>query len=314
MLSSLDGKTSGPRCFTGPIGKQLANCENHPVVDFVPIPVDDLPAIDKDLLSTDQKYLYEIHESVSKGLISEDLAYRSPGNLNHARWLTTANRLLRLYVATETPNENLQSLCHFVMLVYIPMWFEIKTKPFVEDGPKHIFQSLRLVRKLPKNIQKIVKPIIERNAFFCHPENVLLSMISDERPTIRELGWRRIKKARENASRGSTVRKFILPKLNFDCDNYVSLINWGECALSEPPLTMGLTIDVIDNFILSKEKFECEKLPLHTQAVERVIKLVSEASEAVCSHEAREGFILSRISSRKRIPKFDSKRQYVPAH
>ena len=27
LFSNLDGKTSGPRCFTGPIGKLLQNCE-----------------------------------------------------------------------------------------------------------------------------------------------------------------------------------------------------------------------------------------------------------------------------------------------
>ena len=52
--------------------------------------------------STDQKYLLEIYKAASSGRVSEDLGKRSSGRLNHARWLTTANRILRLYVLTET--------------------------------------------------------------------------------------------------------------------------------------------------------------------------------------------------------------------
>ena len=135
LFSSLDGKTSGPRCFTGPIGRLLANCEIRPVVDFEPISFGDMPSIDIKELSTDQKYLYEIHISVAQGSVPDDLANRSPGNLNHARWLTTANRIFRLYVATESPSDGLKSLCYLVMNMYAPMWFTLKTNPFVQDGP-----------------------------------------------------------------------------------------------------------------------------------------------------------------------------------
>ena len=34
LVENLDGKTFGPRGFTGPIDKQLQNCENNPIVIF----------------------------------------------------------------------------------------------------------------------------------------------------------------------------------------------------------------------------------------------------------------------------------------
>ena len=49
------------------------------------------------------------------------------------------------------------------------------------------------------DIRNIVYPLIQRNAFFAHPENLLLYMINDESSDIRQLGWRRIKKAREQS-------------------------------------------------------------------------------------------------------------------
>ncbi|GBM14185.1 hypothetical protein AVEN_61002-1 [Araneus ventricosus] len=49
-------------------------------------------------LSKDQKYLSDISYAVLTG--SSDPSRRDPGPTSHARWLTTANRILRLYVGT----------------------------------------------------------------------------------------------------------------------------------------------------------------------------------------------------------------------
>lgn len=50
--------------------------------------------------------------------------------------------------------------------------------------------------------------------------------------------------------------------------------------------------------------------PCHTQAVERAVKTVTEAALAVCGGERRDGFIRSRIESRKNMPKFESKKDF----
>ena len=49
-------------------------------------------------------------------------------------------------------------------------------------------------RKLDLIDQEIVFQRIQYNAYFLHPENVLLSMIADENVIIRKLGWKRLKK------------------------------------------------------------------------------------------------------------------------
>ena len=53
----------------------------------------------------------------------------------------------------------------------------------------------------------------------------------------------------------------------------------------------------IDLFILEKRKWNIENFPCHTQAVERCIKLVTEASQSVCGENRRDGFIRSRKES-----------------
>jgi len=50
--------------------------------------------------------------------------------------------------------------------------------------------------------------------------------------------------------------------------------------------------------------------PCHTQAVERSVKLVTEASIAVCGQTRRDGFIRSRIESHRIMPQFHSKKDF----
>ena len=53
-----------------------------------------------------------------------------------------------------------------------------------------------------------------------------------------------------------------------------------------------------------------EAFPCHTQAVERIIKEVDDASLKVCGYETRNGYIGSRLASRVKIPRFESKTNF----
>lgn len=271
-----------------------------------------LPVLDVNVLSSDQQYLYKICHAVSDGQCSISLAKSSPGKLAHARWLTTANRLLRLYVATIKPSEVLQTLAEYVVKVYAPMWFQIKQKPMCQHGAIHLWKTIQLVREFSEDIQKIIHQVIATNAYFAHPEN--LSMITDpENPRYRELAVRRIIKARTNKQQ--EVRFFRVPAINFKATNYTELINWQECTVTEPPLTRDIE-DAELQFML-KEKVVpvvyLEKYPCHTQAVERTVKLVTEASGKVCGAESRDGHIRARLQARANLPSFENKGQYFSA-
>ena len=186
---------SGPSGWTGPIGREIQFCETLPIVDFVPISIT-LPELERNSLSSDQKYLLDICTAVSTGYCLPDLALRNPGKLNHARWVTTANRILLYYVGCSEPSNKLQQIVEFVMKVYCQMWFTIKSKPSCTEGARHLWQTIHLLRYASSEIKAIVYPVIQRNRFFAHPENLLLSMISDSRPNVRKLGLLRIMKAR----------------------------------------------------------------------------------------------------------------------
>lgn len=166
-------------------------------------------------LSTDQQYLHKIVSAVILGVFPIDLENKSPGKLAHARWITRANRILQLYVANEKPTDNLITLTTFVVKVYVPSWFLIKSKPSCKDGTRHLFNIIITSRYLPETLKKIIDPVIQRNGYFAHPERILLAMITDERKHIRELAARRILKAR-NMSHPLMSRLFQVPLINFN--------------------------------------------------------------------------------------------------
>lgn len=312
LIIELDGPTTGPRGFTGPIGKLLLDCETYPVVKFKTVEAVSLQT-DSAALSTDQRYLLDIYSAVSRGYCSDSLAQRSPGKLAHSRWLTTANRILRLYVATEQPSDTLEKITHFIMRVYAPMWFKIKNQSSLKFAAKHLYETISCAKSLPRDVFEIVKPVLQRNAYCAHPENILISMIFDDQKHIRELGWRRILNAR---TRSQDRSSFEIPRLNFDAEVYHHMINWfdSNVQVTEPPLTKDFPTDDINSMVKSGIFPDViipeAEIPCHTQAVERHIKLVTEASAVVVGAQNRDGFIRTTLRSRKIMPKFDTKSQF----
>src|SRR6218665_3763183 len=86
-----------------------------------------------------------------------------------------------VYMATAEPSANLQVLAAYMYIVkvYAPMWFSIKGKPSCKDDARHLLRPIQLSRYLSVEHKLIVDPVIQRNAYFAYPENLLLSMTTE---------------------------------------------------------------------------------------------------------------------------------------
>lgn len=124
----------------------------------------------------------------------------------------------------------------------------MKSQPQSIHGSRHIFKYILWIRGLPKEVQAIIRPVIINNAYYCHPENILLSMITDEEQEIRELGYEKIRIARNDPP--PILRQFIIPKenINFECNYYVEMIDWNSVRLTEPPSIQFLSDNQIQCF------------------------------------------------------------------
>ena len=201
--------------------------------------------------------------------------------------------------------ERLETIVTFIVSVYCPMWFNIKVKHSWLEGPRHILTELSLFRLQSDQVQQIVLPTLRRSAWNSHSESVLQTMISSESKEEREFAVSTILKIRGRNNLGNTKpRPRKLPVLNLEASKLQDMISWK--GAKEPILTCGLSREELALF---KEKpMEVPYYCLHTQGIERAVKQVTEASEAVYGFERRDGFIRTRAENRQLMPDFSSKK------
>ena len=102
------------------------------------------------------------------------------------------------------------------------------------------------------------------------------------------------------------IRYYRVLKLNWGETSYYTMVNLKSEATSEPPLIRNLR-DAEHESVIGNA-WQVPLYSCHTQAVERAIKIVSDASSQVYGETERDGFICQRIRSRKLMPKVNMKR------
>ena len=140
------------------------------------------------------------------------------------------------------------------------------------NGGSHSTQS--------EEVQRAVTETVERNAYYAHPENFLVAMVSDSETSVRDEGVDKLLAARKQNS-GTTagsIRQFRVPELNWEAESYPDMIKWEETNVTEPPVTALLADSAIE--AARGQPLELPSFPCHAQSVERCVKLVTEASRA----------------------------------
>ena len=345
IVMILDGTTKSPDAFSGKIGKNLNDIvSTWKVVKFKPIR--DTKVLDQLLsypdnvvedLSTDQNYGYKICLAILTGDMPKTLALREIGPLCHARWLTLACRVLRYCVRQKNPSKNLKDIAEFCVKVYFPSWFNIKKNKYITDGPRNLHFLVEKTMSFPdKKVRDIAMRYIQINAYFAHPENILLGMLNDDDQEVRNVAVNIVLKQRGDdisdvdgedllpnefeggyisdedgnvgeANESSDIRYFKVPKINNKAKVYYKLVNMKEEKFEEPPILRKLRTHEIENF--RNEKLVLRH-PCHSQAVERSVKVVSEACAEVIGFQRRDGLIRQTLKSRKLQPKVDCKKHY----
>jgi len=318
IFQEIDGTTKGPTVFSGPIGKKIASCEKMPVVEFEKINTTDMPILRKEVvedLSNDQKYLYEIIDCIQKGACRAEISAKKPGPLNHARFLTLANRILRLYVASSNPSNSLKFLTQYVVKVYGPMWFLIKLNPQLSEGPRHLFKFttfLNSLQNMPQKYLALLRQSVNRNSYFGHPENVLLSMLVDNHIEVRRRAVKLILKKRLEPT--TKIRIFQKPDINFNAKKYEDIIDLDNIEIFEPPVCKFFTDSEIITCIDKKDNLVSKAIkgiPNHSQAVERAVKLVTTASSKVSGEDARNGVILNKLAFNNAVKEKNTKKDFI---
>jgi hypothetical protein len=314
VIEKLDGKTSGPGQSAGPIGQAISGkLYQAPVVNFTPIPTK-LTPIDKNVekdLSRDQALLRGYMTGIACGKIDSHFVNKIPGPVFHARWLTTATRILILYSREPEPSPNLCTIVRFIQEVYGPFWFEIKKENNFSKGPKIILEMSKAIKTFPAEVQEAALPSLRRNSFCLYPENYLACLLFSGNEEHRSKAVSHILQIRKNKG-NSKLRIPQIPDYDIDCEDWGNMIDLSSIQLCEPPCVAGLSDSEITDMV--KNKREPPNFPLHSQSVERAVKVTSEVSKLAVNLERRNQLALGKLESRKIRASFKTKRHYKLKH
>ncbi|GBN51420.1 hypothetical protein AVEN_180576-1 [Araneus ventricosus] len=101
--------------------------------------------------------------------------------------------------------------------------------------------------------------------------------------------------------------------VNFRATDYGDLIDRQACNVTPATVLRHISSQELLRMIqddVPMDDRDFIKFPSHTQAVERILKLVTEASRKRVEPQNRDGFIRATLESRKQMSHFESKKDY----
>lgn len=108
-----------------------------------------------------------------------------------------------------------------------------------------------------------------------------------------------------------------MPLINFNPSNYLDLIDLVDETEYMPPILTNFDFSGGDATTYARKKlcehnlgFDLMSLPCHTQSVERCVKVVTEASMAICGKERRNGYLINTLQSRNNMLIFRTKSDF----
>ena len=164
--------------------------------------------------------------------------------------------------------------------IYAPCWFDVVQNQSFLDGPRifhRLVASLNASKDFKAKERKVLEDCINWNSYMAHPENVLISMLTNvEHLELRKKAARIINAVKARGPREG-VRIFVKPKVDWKAESYdqISEDQKPEEMDLEPPVTMDLSPEQIDAIAETPILFDMAHLPCHMQAVERCIKDVT---------------------------------------
>lgn len=283
------------------------------VTDFEEIALENMPPgdLNPEELSTDSRYLMLMANAISNGVVPADLSHIKPGPIAHSRWLTKANRLLRLYVTTNNPTENLKILANYIIKVYTPMHFNVKYYSSAAYGSTLLFKFITWTRFLPPNLLGVVNTVIQDNPYFAHSENILLSMLFDDRMEKRNIAIKKILHYRRDIVDPTELRVYKKSLINFNCTEYTNMIDLNDdTILFEPPFTQSYSYEHLEGYLnYEVPPFDDPQIPLHIQGTERHVQLLAATAKRVAGKNV-EGAMATTLESRTKTPRLESKQDF----
>ena len=76
----------------------------------------------------------------------------------------------------------------FIVGVYYPCWFFVRSRPFWSEAPRHLLYQLQCLRSQRAEVLDLVMPTVHRSELYGHSETILQSMLCCNDDYGREKG------------------------------------------------------------------------------------------------------------------------------
>ena len=145
-------------------------------------------------------------------------------------------------------------------------------------GPRNLFSRLWRVTQFPdyKPVRDDALKVLRHNAFFAHPEHLIIAMLSNENKLVRDIALDKVMSLRETLTAGHTdisketsceevkaERKSKVPFINKNAILHHQLVH--PCVEAEPSLLHYLKNDKLKSV---RQKSMFFKQPCHNKVVE----------------------------------------------
>ena len=111
---------------------------------------------------------------------------------------------------------------------------------------------------------------------------------ADQIDSVRSKGVNIMIKIRDGSDAGDTsVREFVVPKLNWLAMDYTEIIDFSNVKITEPVLAAHLLIPEIE--AIRETPLKVKPFPNNNQGLERLVKQTTQASKSVFGFEAQYG-------------------------
>ena len=203
--------------------------------------------------------------------------------------------------------ENLRLIVEYIVVIYVPMWFEIKVKHSCVHGPDHVLKQLQLLRLQKKKVQRLVEKHVKRSAWYSHSEAVLQTLLCSSDAAERAFAVDQILRLRDGRELGDiSCRQRVHEKtFNYQATRRQDLCRW-DSNVHEPVMACSLTTHQLQTLV--DEPMNIPYRPVHGQSMERCVKQVTRACASVFGSAARDGFVRAGVAHRQMVPKNRTKK------
>lgn len=290
--------------------------QNSNVIDSVSDVCDDIIKFSKDQLlekqpRDDYRELLELTVIFLGGKLSNDISFKIPGAIHHARWMAKAIYSLKIYLFREqfqlTPKEEsaLRSICIFIVRLYIKVWFNSPSSIKAPLQDLNFIKNLLNYTTIDKDISHNATKKFCGHLWYLSAELCAFAFFDDAVPLETKRKMIHALNNDECSSELSTnAQRLIITAKNvnelldkeiddFICVNTKKLFKRfaiNTIFLNEDPLKWA------NNEDYNKALLVLKNIPVINDVAERGVKLIEDYNNKITKDESQKQYLLQVVS------------------